>query len=261
MQISKIFLYDEPSVPELNLEKLAKFLKNTFNLKVEIRRNVFSKASHTDAERMASCRIFNVRKPFEKHSPTRDEIDFEKLSFATTSKMENIVMYDGFEFQKIVNDLIEQDESITDYFHVAFSNKLTCTYDDSDYRFHGRAIICSNPTIISTTGIIEAPAKPKEYYMDLISNMTQGLNVDSIKKKYHGTYLEYHDPRLSTIVEGYLMQAIFYYLTGDPFCDSRECRLYNPHWQKDLFYSQIEVGKLCEKHQKILKDMVNNLNY
>jgi len=49
------------------------------------------------------------------------------------------------------------------------------------------------------------------------------------------------------------MQAVFYYVTGEPFCDQLECRLYNAHWQKDLIYSQLEVEKLCDKHQKILE--------
>ena len=59
-------------------------------------------------------------------------------------------------------------------FILFFTNKLICTYDYNDYRYHGRAIICANPSIISTTGIIEAPAKPKEYYIELISNISQG---------------------------------------------------------------------------------------
>ncbi len=50
------------------------------------------------------------------------------------------------------------------------------------------------------------------------------------------------------------MQAIFYYQTGDPFCDKQDCRLFNAHWQKDLLHSQLEVGKLCEKHQQILNN-------
>ena len=122
------------------------------------------------------------------------------------------------------------------------------------------AVICSNPSIISTTGIIEAPAKPREYYMELISNMAQGLNVDSLMKKYRGNYLEYHDKRISTVVEGYVLQAIFYYLTGDAFCENVDCRLFNPHWQKDLLRSQIEIGKLCDRHQKILDELVFDLN-
>nr|WP_320416723.1 DUF6775 family putative metallopeptidase [Candidatus Nitrosotenuis chungbukensis] len=59
---------------------------------------------------------------------------------------------------------------------------FTCTFDSGDYRYHGRALIGANPSIISTTGIIEAPAKPRQYYMDLMTNYGQGLNIESIKK-------------------------------------------------------------------------------
>ena len=260
MKISKIFLYDEKSVPELKIEELAKFIKNTFSIDVEIRNNIFQNNGSDIAKDLASCRVVNTKKPFEKHSPSFEEIEFEKESILDSSKIKNIIMYDGFEFQKIISNLISENENSLDIFHLVFTNRLTCTYDNNDYRYHGRAVICSNPSIISTTGIIEAPAKPREYYMELISNMAQGLNVDSLKKKYHGTYLEYHDKRISTVVEGYALQAIFYYLTGEAFCDNGDCRLFNPHWQKDLLRSQIEIGKLCQRHQKILQELVLDLN-
>ena len=254
LKISKIFLYDEPSVPEINISKLADFLKNTFSAKVELRKNIFKFANNSTAKEIASCRIFNSRKQFERHEPTYEEIIFEEENAVDSSKTKNIVMYDGFEFQKILTKLIPSNELSLDQFHVIFTNKLTCTFDQNDFRYHGRTLIGSNPSIISTTGIIEAPAKPKGYYFDLISNITRGLNVDSIKKKYQGTYLEYHDERLSTITKGYVMQAIFYYLTGEPFCDKRECLLFNAHWQSDLIYSQLEIGKLCDRHQQILNN-------
>jgi hypothetical protein len=260
LKISKIFLYDEPSVPEININQLADFIKKNFAIDIEVRKNIFSNVKKTTAKQLASCRIFNTRKPFEFHSPSAEEIEFEKNSFQNSSKIKNIIMYDGFEFQKILSDLISEAENSANNFHLIFTNRLMCTYDYNDYRYHGRAIICSNPSIISTTGIIEAPAKPKEYYIELISNMAQGLNLESIKKKYRGSYLEYHDERISTIVEGYAMQALFYYLTGEPFCELKECRLFNPHWQKELLHSQIETGKLCKKHQKILGDLVLDLN-
>ena len=247
-------------MPEININQLADFIKKNFTVHTEVRENIFSNIKKTTAKQLASCRIFNTRKPFEFHSPSIEEIEFEKNSFQNSSKIKNIIMYDGFEFQKILSDLISEDENLTNNFHLIFTNRLMCTYDYDDYRYHGRAIICSNPSIISITGIIEAPAKPKEYYIELISKIVQGLNLDSIKKKYQGTYLEYHDERISTIVEGYAMQALFYYLTGEPFCELKECRLFNPHWQNELLHSQIEIGKLCKKHQKILVDLVLDLN-
>lgn len=260
MKISKIFLYDEKSVPEIKIKKLSEFIQNTFSIDVEIRNNIFNGRGLDTAKNLASCRVINTKKPFEEYSPSIEEIEFEKQSFLDSSKIKNIIMYDGFELQKLISNMMSEDENSLDNFHIVFTNRLTCTYDFNDYRYHGRAVICSNPSIISTTGIIEAPAKPREYYMELISNMSQGLNVDSLKKKFQGTYLEYHDERISKVVEGYVMQALFYYLTGEAFCEQEDCRLFNPHWQKDLLRSQIEIGKLCQKHQNILEELVLDLN-
>jgi hypothetical protein len=258
LKISKIFLYDEPAVTQIQLGRLAVFLKEIFPVEVETRNSILKLSKKDTAVKIASCRIFNPRRPYEKHTPSREEILFEEANFADTAKTENIIMYDGFEIQKTLTELIPDQERESDLFHIFFTNKLTCTYDYNDYRYHGRALIGANPSVISTTGIIEAPAKPREYYLDLISNFTQGINVDSIKQKYKGTYLEYNDPRLSKIIEGYLLQAIFYFETGEPFCEKTECKLFNAHWQKDLLYSQLENGKLCDVHQQILKRLTTN---
>ncbi len=259
MKISKLFLYDEPSVPEIDLENLSKFIKKLFNIDVEIRKNIFNFFTFPKNEicnQLASCRIFDTRKPFERHTPSQEEIDFEMKTITDSNLLKNIIMYDGFEFQRIVSFLIPENERIMNNFHLIITNKLTCTYDNRDYRYHGRAVICSNPSIISTTGIVEAPAKPKEYYRHLMLNMLQGLNVENAKKKFHGTYLDYHDSKLSRVIEGYAMQAIFYFLTGEAFCESKECRLHNAHWQQDLLYSQIKIGKLCHRHEQILQQLL-----
>ena len=237
MKISKIILYDEPAVPEIKINELVEFLKETFSVKVETRENILKYSSIDSAIKIAECKIFNLRKIFEKHTPTNEEVLFEESNINDTSKTENIIMYDGFQLQKILANLIPESENIENIFHVFFTNKLTCTYDCRDFRYHGRALIGTNPSIISTTGIIEAPAKPREYYFDLMTNLRQGINVETIKQKYKGTYLEYNDSRLSKIVQGYLLQAIFYYETGDPFCNNLECKLFNAHWQKDLLHS------------------------
>ena len=170
-------------------------------------------------------------------------------------RIEDVVMYDGFQIQNAISTTISQDYLIQNNLHIVFTNKLTCTYDNLDHRYHGRTVICSNPAIISTTGMIEAPAKSREYYLEAMKCKVQGLDIKSVKKNHSGEFLDYHDQRLSKIAEGCLLQAIFYYITGDAFCDRLDCRLNNAHWQKDLIYSQIKISKLCKKHQKILGDL------
>jgi hypothetical protein len=259
MKISKVFIYDEPSVPEIDINNLAKFLQETLEIQVEVRKNFFEyfKSDKNTAYELASLKIFNLYSSFERHTPTQDEINFEEESFTDSSVSNNIILYDGFELQDFLKKIIPQEESSSDKFHLIFTTRLTCTYDYEDYRYHGRAVICSNPSIISTTGIIEAPAKPRAYYLGMYHNMTQGLNLDVLKDQFRGKFLEYHDKNLAIVVRGYALQAIFYYHTGEPFCDSKDCILNNAHWQEDLIHAQIELGKLCDTHQKILESIKN----
>ena len=253
MKTSKIILYDEPTVPEIQLTKLEKFIADTFPVKIEIRENFFQNSNQKIYEKIASARIFNLKKPFEIHTPSTDEIQVE-VQDKDMSNREEMALYDGFEFQKIISEFIPKDENQMNVLHIIFTNKLTCTFDESDFRYHARAIIGSNPVIISTTGIIEAPAKPKQYYLDLMTDFAKE-KTDEIKAKYKGEFLEYNDPRISEIIEGYLLQAIMYYETGDAFCENKECRLYNAHWQKDLLHLQLKNKKLCKKHENNLKEL------
>ena len=267
MKVSKIFLYDEPAVQEIQISNLKHFLLETFSLDVEVKECVFNDLDEKTIEKISSCRIFDPKIPFKKHLPNKQEIDFEKNVCKDTKLMENtikvedaeriedVVMYDGFQIQNAISTTISQDYLIQNNLHIVFTNKLTCTYDNLDHRYHGRTVICSNPAIISTTGMIEAPAKSREYYLEAMKCKVQGLDIKSVKKNHSGEFLDYHDQRLSKIAEGCLLQAIFYYITGDAFCDSLDCRLNNAHWQKDLIYSQIKISKLCKKHQKILGDL------
>ena len=257
MKTSKIILYDEPTVPQIQLKELEKFITDTFPVKIEIRDNFFQNSNQNMYEKIASTRIFNLKKPFEIHIPSAEEIQIETQNKDMSNKKES-TLYDGFEFQKIISEFISRNKNEKNTLHIIFTNKLTCTFDENDFRYHARALIGSNPIIISTTGIIEAPAKPKQYYLDLITDFTKYKN-DEIKEKYKGQFLEYNDSRISKIVEGYILQAIMYYETGDAFCESKECRLYNAHWQKDLLYSQLKNKKLCDKHQKNLNKLANQV--
>ena len=250
MRISKIILYNEPAVAEIQIEKIRQFITETFGIKVEIKDNFFESLESEMFEKIASVRIFDLKKQFKKYIPTREEIKIEKenLDTTTTTTKEGVMppLYDGFELQNIISENI----SITiNTLHIIFTTKLIATFDDDDdFRYHARALINSNPAIISTTGIIEAPAKPKGYYLDLIGDFSKE-RIKEIKEKYRGEFLEYHDSRLSEIIQGYLLQTIIYYETGEEaFCERRDCRLFNSHWQKDLFYSQIENKKMCQKH-------------
>ena len=255
MKTSKIIIYDEPTVPEIQINDIEQFLKETFHVDVEIRKNFFEDREDAIFQEIPTTRIFELKKPFSSHIPTELEIQMEKENI-DNSQNEEKILYDGFEFQKIISKFIPEDESNQDILNIIFTNKLTCTFDESDFRYHARALIGTNPAIISTTGIIEAPAKPKKYYLELMTNFSEE-NIEKIKEKYKGQFLEYNDPRLSEVVKIYLLQAIMYYETGDAFCEDKKCSLYNAHWQKELLYAQLNK-KFCKKHEKSFKEIANH---
>jgi len=263
LKFKKITLYREPSVREINIEELTKFIERTFPIKVEIADNIFKDFDDRQIRQLSSFRVNNIKNPFRPHESTEDEIGFERKLCLDSSLMNSTVkvedakdisqvfMYDGFELQKILRHLNDGVNGL----HIIITNRLTCTFDERDGRYHARAVICANPAIISTSGMIEAPAKPREYYFEAMALKAQGQNIDSVKERYKDKFLDYNDKRLTKVVEGYILQVIFYNITGEAFCEDIECRLNNAHWQKDLLFSQIEISKLCKKHSEILENL------
>jgi hypothetical protein len=175
LKLSKVILYSEPTVPEIQLVKIQKFIANTFPVEIELRGNFFKPIDGQIFEKIASTRIFDLKKQFKKHIPSIEDVRIEKEG-RDTSDQETMMLYDGFEMQKIITEFIPTGERTDSTLHVIFTNKTTCTFDDNDdFRYHARALIGSNPAIISTTGIIEAPAKPKQYYLDLMTCFTNHM--------------------------------------------------------------------------------------
>ena len=169
MNFKKIILYKEPAISEINIAHLTNFLETEFPIQVEIRGNIFKQFNDEQIKGLSSIRVRDVKDSFNFYDYTADDIEFEKrLSqdsslMNSTTKVEDaddiseVYMYDGFELQKKLRYLNEDMEIL----HIIITNRLTCTFDENDKRYHARSVICANPAIISTTGIIEAPAKPK----------------------------------------------------------------------------------------------------
>lgn len=253
--VSRIILYDEPAVPEIDLNGLALFIQNMTGILTQTRPSVLKHVGYRTAASIASSRITNLVMPYTAHKPTPEEVELEMAGTADASNDSDIVCYDGIRLQNILCDLVPKNELALDTFHVIFTNKLCCTYDCSDCRYHGRALVCSNPSIISTTGIVEAPAKPRRYYTELVTMSKMGVDTGTLAEKYAKTCIQYHDKRLSGIVRGYFLQAFLYHVSGEAFCGDRDCQMFNAHWQSDLIHSQLESAALCTKHQALLESV------
>jgi len=82
LKISKIFLYDEPAVQEIQISNLKNFLLETFPVDVEIKECIFHNLDEKTIEKISACRVFDTGSHFKKHTPSRQQIDqFAQLKY------------------------------------------------------------------------------------------------------------------------------------------------------------------------------------
>ncbi|HCJ66013.1 MAG TPA: hypothetical protein DHV62_01475 [Elusimicrobia bacterium] len=253
-----LYLYPDLATKTLDLLKIDKYLKEKLpKVKVVLRKDFFlywlgkeEKKYKLVAKKVASSRIADLNSKSGNIHPLPMEIEYERNNLLNPGKRKIGILYDGFSFQNIGREIISEKGLKLGDCQIVFTNQLLATYDENDRRYHLRTSIYGIPNLISTSGIVEAPAKPKEYY--LLKNLGE-MATEEWKEKNKEKFINYNDQRLTEVLKGYLMHAIFYSLTGDPFCKDKNCRLYNAHWQEELIKAQLNKKKdFCKAHQKIL---------
>jgi hypothetical protein len=234
LDFSSVHFYPEPA-SGIDLAQVVKDVANVLSCKIDVRKPF----PMQDIER---ARISDIKQPYERQPRERQDFDlYGRL----------VKLYDGFELQQIFARQISDNDV-----HIIFTDILACTFSEDDWRYHARTVICGTPCIISTAGIVEAPAKPREFYTMLYA----GRDVESAKSKFAGRFIDYGDKRMTKVAAGCVLQALFFFLTdGEPFCESSSCRLYNAHWQEDLIRTQVENPAICARHMSIARKFSRRL--
>ena len=279
--LKKIILYNDNSTPNLRLPEVKDYLKAHLVHPEIILRDEFcsfyidyNKSTESDrlgvntgqsknltelAKRLVDTKVRDLSDPKKIIKPLSGEIAVEEKLLSDTSKALPGIFYDGHRLHEVFQWLLPDDELDLSTCHLIFTPRLFGTFDKHDKRYHARVILCGYPSIISTSGIIEAPAKPKDYYVikqNLINQniaTIEGFIPDELKQKY----LRYNDPRLTEVLKGYSMQAIFYHLINEPFCVKTNCRLFNAHWQEEVLQAQLTEPEFCENHEEFLNKFKN----
>ncbi|MFQ6043678.1 MAG: DUF6775 family putative metallopeptidase [Candidatus Poribacteria bacterium] len=266
-----IYLYSGSSAKTLNVEELADYLRTQLpkcriSVRMDITDYYFNQlpSEQADAEldklahQIAACRVRNLMAPWTPIEPMYGEIAYEKRRLQGKSKAVG-VLYDGFELSAVFFRLIDNSEKNRNCCHIVLTDQLFGTWDEDDRRYHARVGVFAQPSILSTTGLVEAPAKPKDFYVLKRQSQILGQNdlaVAKLKEEFRGRFIDYDDERLTEVMKGYVMQAVFYQLTGEPFCPEPTCRLYNAHWQEEVIQAQLgNKTEFCVKHSRILADL------
>jgi hypothetical protein len=193
----------------------------------------------------------------EEREPLYGEITYERRRLTTRGEAKGVV-YDGFMVQELLVGLFDREELNRWSLPLVFTNQLLSTFDESDRRYHLRTVILGYPAIVSTTGLVEAPAKPREFYLAREQFRAMGLDAISpvLASELRDRCLLPNDERLTEVAKGYALQAVFYALFGEAFCDDKDCRLYNAHWQEEMLHAQLDGAyDLCPRHETMLQNL------
>ena len=262
--INHIHLYGEGLISSLSIEEVIRYLKGWMKGRaIDFRGNFFQYRLHplSEGERTARAQCLaeelafvRIRDATQKDlgnlRPMEAEVAYERRRIEQGDFKSFGIPYDGFRLLRVFSSLISEDERNLDHCHIIFTNQLLGTWDEDDCRYHARVSVYGFPSVISTTGVVEAPAKPREFYL----KSQLGIPMEILKSEFRGRFIDHGDPRLTEVIKGYVMQVLFFHKTGNPFCDDPDCRLYNAHWQEELIRSQLD-GKyeFCEDHRRFLK--------
>ena len=255
--IKEVFIYTDYPSNSLSIPQIIDYLKD-YGLSVKYRGNFFEfldlakEEAQELARKMAGTRVLDISTLLEEvREPIYGEVGVELRRLKGEASTLG-VLYDGLWLQRIFYKIMSEKikgELSSGFVDIVFTGRLFGTFEKS--RYHARVILAELPYLISTSGIVEAPAKPKEYYWLKAGFIRAGKDVQELDRIYKGRFIEYNDESITPVLKSYTLQAIFYELTGNPFCDNPSCCLFNSHWQEEVLKIQFE-GKLCEEHRNVL---------
>lgn len=260
-RLPKIHLYEDKSSKTLDLKEIARYLSEKLGrVSIGVRKPLIVAHAIESVKELARMLAgAKIRDPMIKHvpfEPLPGEINLERKLLQDPELRFPGVLYDGLRLKDLALKMTPEDERDFGHLHIVFTNRLFGTWDNADARHHARVSIYSFPSLISTTGIVEAPAKPKEFYALKQHYSSLGVPVpyEELKEKFRGRFIDYGDERLTEVMKGYVMQAVFYHLNFYPFCDVKTCRLFNGHWQEEVILAQLgpKDSEFCERHGEML---------
>ncbi len=269
---SFVHIYDGGTAETLDAQIIAEYIgDNLPSVTIDVRKEFFGwhlprlpgtereKLVDVLARRLASIKVRHPNKPDLSMEPMYGEIEYERRWLKKVGSKPMGILYDGFRLSSVLYALILKEEAGFDHIHIVFTRQLFGTWDENNARYHARVSVYGFPSIISTTGVIEAPAKPREFYFLKQQYSVVGMSdvvLLDLKQRFRGRFIDYDDERLTEVMKGYAMQAIFYHLIGDPFCDDENCRLYNAHWQEELINAQLKSEyEFCASHERVLEHL------
>ncbi|HUU70095.1 MAG TPA: DUF6775 family putative metallopeptidase [Planctomycetota bacterium] len=251
--LSHVSIHGWPPPADIDLDAIAHFLRELLGgiVRVGPPLAVPPERLNDAAEAFAQARVFNPMQPLQDRKPLPMEVEYEKRRLTEPSDMRTGIVYDGFAFSEIAAGLLGESVRRRSSLHIVFTDQLVGTLDPNDRRYHARTAVFSVPVVVSSAGLVQAPARPRGYYLAKhalrLAGKAEGAEA-LLGTQSAGRWLERGDPRMTDIAKGYAAQAAAFQLWGHPFCGDPACRLFNAHRQDEMIRAQLGGPDFCEKH-------------
>lgn len=255
----RVFIYSDNPSPSLSIDEVASFL-DSMGFEAVCRGDFISFLSldpsslSAFAFRVAASRVYDISSPLDELPPPK--VEALSLEFASNNGSGERVLFDALWLQRIFYAALatRAGGELSDcHLHVVFTGRLFGTFGGR--RYHARVLLGGQPSLISTLGLIEAPAKPREYYIRRAALIGSGLDSSELNSLFAGRFLTQDDPLTTKAIKSYALQAIFYHFIGEEFCSDPSCCLFNSHWQEEVIRAQVK-GTLCRECNIKLKDTI-----
>jgi hypothetical protein len=257
----RVFLYDEGSCDALRADELAEEVQRVSGLVVEVRGEFVRQWAEGTTKRLSEALVrARVVDPMARLQPEREpapvEITAERRALETPGRTSVGILYDGGAVQCLLGSMLP--EPALDGCHIALTGRLLGTYMADDRRWHAHTVLLGEPNLISTAGLVHAPARPREYYQGQAMATTRLVPREvveaELQRRLADRMLLPDDPRLTQAAVGCALQAIAFHLTGEAFCEVPACRLFNARRQEELIRSQCSPeASLCPKHEAFFR--------
>jgi len=154
------------------------------------------------AERLCKIRILNPSCPVRPRRPFKPEVEYEDRILSGLSRAKCGVLYDGNDLQRLVFTLLPPGRRGPSEINIWFTERLFATWDENDQRYHIRASIYGQPSIVSTAGMVEGPARDRSYYIA----RRMGIDIDAGTASSASDCLRYEDSKTAEIAKGYAIR-------------------------------------------------------
>lgn len=256
--LTSIYIYDAPDAIGLDIRAIGHYLADLFpTVSVETRTDFFTwHLGQFDLEQVEvlaaelAARL-QEREVHDLVAPDR------RGEFAPMTPDEHDlgVVYRAGPLQDVMRALIPAAERGPAALHLVFMTACIGRFVAGESHLQLQIVQHGEPAIVSTTGLVEAPALPREYAFRRAQLLGFGLEeaAEELDGRFAEAALGHGDTRINRVATGIALQAVFQRGFGEVGCADPSCPLHPAASHDELCRAHLsEHSRLCDRHARMI---------